>query len=361
MTVLNGFRKSPNGAFTKSNLGARGKKYNLLIAGRFTLAGAVTMRRVAIYNQKDGTLVEPGGGISGGIVYASARWGSLIVLVGTFDLGSGRKGIMTFNPGTGVFSALGSGMSAGATDKITTVIVVGDDIYIAGLFDTIDGVACKSSAKYTASTGTWGPYIDIDSGGTRGQGSCLLNVANEIYMVGDWDNANGSAINAKVKNGGVWGNSTGPSTTGYISSVVEYAGNVYALGNYLKMDGAVPTLNNLSYYSGGWPQMGATPFGSSQPFTLHASRTAAVYNGKLYLPTTAGQSFGNVVMTNSVGTWDGSVFANFSGSSPFSNGGGQTMFVSNNRLYFGGRYWDGTSMQTLAGFNDTVFTFCELP
>ena len=67
-----------------------------------------------------------------------------------------RSHIAKYNFSTGVWSALGPGISTGTYDAVTSLAVWNNELYVGGIFSTAGGVSANNIAKYKA------PNLPVD-------------------------------------------------------------------------------------------------------------------------------------------------------------------------------------------------------
>lgn len=371
------FDESPGGAFFESPGAERGLATMLLFGGSFLNVGAAPCLRLAQMDPVTLAVSQVGAGVSSGSVFALARWKNKIVIGGSFDEGAGKRFIMTWDGST--FEALDTGVtSANVGDKVNTILIDGDDILIGGQFTEVDGVACYGTARYTDSTGTWGPYLDIDSGGTLGICFQLYKDGGDIYMLGDFDNVEGVAINAKAKNGGAWNLASGPTGTGYCVGAQAYNGRVYTGFTVTAIDG--DNAQRIASGGGGdtfgnsyWKRLG-NPVISTDGISAAPSQSGvpmAVYQGKLYITGEFLDADG-LSAVNRIVAYDSAETGSYYGFSKLAtgfNGRGFGLYPYGGKLFAMGEFtspasrcakWDGSAWASVAGFDGNVHCAGEL-
>lgn len=140
---------------------------------------------------------------------------------------------------------------------------------------------------------------------------------------------------------------TAHSATPYISSLVEYNGELYAAG-WFDTAGGVPVHNIAKWNGSSWSAVGSGIHGSVW--------TLAVYNGALYAGGTIDTAGG--VSVHNIAKWDGAQWADVdSGVGPFS-GVIACLVVYDGRLYAGGTFRSAGSVQAnnIAVWNDTTWS-----
>ena len=330
-------------------------------------------------------MTQVGTGVGSGIVRGIATWGDKIVIVGSFSEGGGKRFVMTWDGSA--FAALGNGVtSANVGDTVYTVAVTpAGDIIIGGQFDEVDGVACFGTARYDADLAAWVPYYDIDSGGTLGICYRLYLDGSNVYILGNYDNIEGVAINSLSKNGAVVATATGPGGTGECSEGIFFNGQFYVGGNFSTID--ADSALNICYLGGGnygntyWNYMGdpvISTDGLSGPLSNRGGPALAVYQGSLYV-TGGFADAGGVIGVDGLVRWSGPNTENTTDSkfgwhrvADLTAGGvasGTALYPYGGYLFCLGAFttpasyaarYDGTDFDSVAGFNGPVYCAGEL-
>jgi hypothetical protein len=218
--------------------------------------------------------------------------GNLIV-AGTFDTVGGNiqaKDIASWNGSS--WSAIGSGLTGSyvhGTPGITSMVVYNGDLYVAGYFDSIEGIAANSIAKWdgttwsTVGTGVSGanPYLDIYA---------MAVYNGTLYVAGQFDSAGGVLVN----NIASW---NGTSWSAVANGITELSGNdeVTCL-----------TVSNGVLYAGG-------VFGSASGVAVN---NIAAWNGNAW--AAAGNGLGSYSSTSpnsyvgALGSYQGNLYASVS-------------------------------------------------
>ena len=115
------------------------------------------------------------------------------------------------------------------TEAVWAIGASGTDIYVSGVFDSIDGVAASDLAKYDTLTDTWTAGF---GSGVTGIAQVILAVGSDIYMGGSFTAVDGVPASKVAKwNGSVWAAlDAGLDFTVY--SLVEYGTSILAGGGF---------------------------------------------------------------------------------------------------------------------------------
>jgi trimeric autotransporter adhesin len=235
-------------AMDKTSTGCTGGATCLYAGGSFTLAGGVAnTSRVAKW---DGTAWSAlGAGMNSGTVSALALdktstgctgGATCLYAGGSFTLAGG----VTVNKiakwdGTS-WSALGAGMdgtvSALALDNTSTGCTTSPCVYAGGAFTTAGGVTVNKIAKWDGTS--WSAL----GAGMNGTVSALALDSSGLYAGGSFTSANGVAVNNVAQwNGTTWsalGTGVSSSGTPQVNALAKDAsGNIYAVGNFTTAGG----------------------------------------------------------------------------------------------------------------------------
>ena len=179
--------------------GVNGDVYALVVGpdgtvyagGSFTASGAVETKYVAKWN---GTAWAPlGTGMNYYVESLALAADGKLYAGGDFNkVGNDpANGIAVWN-GTN-WSALGEGLKSrfGSAADANSIVVVGEDVYVAGDFVTAGTSAAAGVAKWRAGTG-WSA-LDAGLGGGSQEGNALARVGNLVYVGGNFETAGGQA------------------------------------------------------------------------------------------------------------------------------------------------------------------------
>lgn len=224
-----------------------------------------------------------------------------IYLVGDFTSygGTSANRIVRYDPSTGAFSALGTGLNG-----IAQAVKVGPSgkVYVCGNFTTAGGTTVNRVAQWDPVASTWAA---LGSGGTKGVDAIAYAIdldSNEnLYITGDFLNAGGGAAARIAK----WTNSTNAWSA--LGTGLNSQGNGLAVGldDGVYVHGAFTTANGVSAARiAKWNGTTFEALGSgvsSQPSNNALRidrRTGWAYTGGAF--TTAGG-----LTANGIAAWDG--------------------------------------------------------
>jgi hypothetical protein len=205
----------------------------VVVGGGFTQAGGVSANYVARFNTLTNTWSTLGTGSSNGVdygVYALAVSGNEVVVGGTFTSAGGVSAnrVARFNTQTNTWSSLGTGssngVSGGASPYVYALAVVGNEVYVGGLFTSAGGVSANRVARFNTQTNTWSTLGTGSSNGVSGSSSfpdvrALAVVGNEVFVGGYFTSAGGVSANFVAR---YFPPTTNPSATQTISADALY-------------------------------------------------------------------------------------------------------------------------------------------
>lgn len=345
-------------------------------------------------------------------VLAIASNDNYVYVGGDFSTAGGElvNCIARWEKSTSTWLPMGVGIS-GDNPYVTSIIILGMDIYIAGEFTLAGTVSVNNIAKWNELTETWTSL----SGGLDDAVDAMTFVGDNLFIVGDFQNAGGLPASRVVKyniNTSLW-SALGAGITGaedetiIISSIVANEEAIFVAGQFTMSDSTVlnniakwdlntsewsPLLDNstsetingvgstvmtLQFYDnklyiGGW-------FTSAGPLSVNG---IAMWDGSRWYPI--GESIGvdgaqvNDILIldsnrifiavmelfsfdGSVRKWDGSMWSKIDGFDPY--GGVQDLHLDNDDIYVGGRFgYFGGDYDYIAKFEDpeNPFVFSNL-
>lgn len=285
-------------------------------------SGAAYRHVSGVWGPRAGQWLPFGTGMDGN-VYAVAPYAGGLVAVGEFGTAGGVtvRGVAFWNGSA--WSALGGGVGLDGTGTTANAIAVyGGNLYIGGLFNSVNGVSA--------------PYIAMWNGSTwSAVGSSINGTINSMYVFGGllyvggsftspgtfiatwngstWSDASSGVSAAPINSftehssalhhgggsaggsvqsfgGGSWSD-VGTVPGGGVFAVQSFGGDLYAGGNFTEIDSV--TVDRLAKYDGSWSAVGnannaidAMHIWDSQlviggVFTNIASRVAR-YNGSTF-------------------------------------------------------------------------------
>ncbi len=217
----------------------------LYVGGGFnTVNGTVTAWGVATW---DGTNWGAVGNGIHGEVYDLAVYNGNLYAAGFIDTLSG------FNPGRGIvvwngstWSALGgtpgNGVSGPPGFRAYALQVYNNELYVGGDFVNANGMTVNNIARWNGSV--WSAVGSGTNGPVRSFG--IHN--GELYVGGDFTMANGTAANRLAKLSGTTFSGVGGGINGSVFAIGSYKNDLYATGAFT-MAGGTP-VNNIARWNG---------------------------------------------------------------------------------------------------------------
>ncbi|MFZ4850490.1 MAG: hypothetical protein ACOYL7_15285, partial [Caldilinea sp.] len=210
-----------------AGLGANGLVYALLThpdgsiyaAGQFTQVGSVAANNIARWDPATGTWSALGSGltIAAGtgtpeVVAMDVDAAGKIYVAGRFDEAGGNfvRNVAMWDPATQQWSSLGTGDGVGVNTNVQGLAVGGNGFVYIGASTALNeagGVTVRQTAQWDPSTQTWSPVGTV---GTGGSGVVRRIIADKnsrrVYYVGSFTNFPGSSQSVSVGSVGlaVW-------------------------------------------------------------------------------------------------------------------------------------------------------------
>jgi hypothetical protein len=278
---------------------------DLYVGGDFTIAGGITVNRIAKYNTVTRVWSALGTGLNGSC-RAIAISGTNVYVGGEFSLAGGNSAsnIAVWNGST--WSALGSGLN----NVCGSLAISGTDVYVGGQFTaTLDTspITVNKIAKYNTSTNTWSPL----GSGLNDECMSLLIAGTNLYVGGSFTATQDTTIN--LSRIAVWNitNSTWSPLSGgldsFCRSMVFIGLNLYACGRFTNAINVSTSIsaNNIAKYdtsTNTWSPLGSGLTGG------YDGRALAVIGTDLYVVgdfNSAGGSPANYIAkwNTSTSTW----------------------------------------------------------
>jgi hypothetical protein len=264
------------------------------------------------------------------------RVGSDIYLGGYFEY-IGEKLVNNIARWDGTqWHALGKGMSTiGETTVVHSLYVVGDDLYVAGMFDNADDRAAHCVARYNMVERRFYP---LGNGPDRAVRGVAATEDGQVYIVGEFTVVNNNIPSQGVGywDGWQWTNMNGGlNPRARARAVAIYDGEVYIAG-FFNTAGGVPC-NNIAKWDGEtW-----IPLGEG---TNDLVSTLTVADGKVYAGGPFTQAGGSPA--KSIAVWNGTRWSTLGGGLT-----GTTFMLVHSILVDGGQIHVGGTF-THAGSED---------
>jgi hypothetical protein len=235
---------------------------DIYMGGDFTLAGNTSANRLAKFNTVTNTWSALSGASGGngvnGTVNALLLKDNDLYVGGTFTTANvggttvSVNRLAKFNTTTGAWSALGTGAGNGVDNTVRTLALIDNDLYVGGDFlnaNTGANVAANRIARVNITSGTWSKIGTGSGNGVDNNVRALVVSGNDLYIGGNFLNANiGTSISAnRVAKFNTTTNTWSVLGTGSGNGVGNFSANtVYALavsGNFLYVGGYFDTVN----------------------------------------------------------------------------------------------------------------------
>jgi hypothetical protein len=178
---------------------------DVYVGGDFTTAGNVIANRVAKFDKLTSTWSSLGTGGGNGVNNTVT---SLLIIGGDLYLGGAftatnvggttvaANRIAKFNPTSGAWSAIGSGGGNGVNNTVRALAASGGDLYVGGDFTNANSgadVAANRVAKANTTTGVWSSLGTGAGNGVDNSVYALAVSGNSLFAGGDFLNANSGA------------------------------------------------------------------------------------------------------------------------------------------------------------------------
>jgi N-acetylneuraminic acid mutarotase len=343
----------------------------VVVGGTFTSAGGVSANRVARFNTLTNTWSSLGMFSSNGvgdIVRALAVVGNEVVVGGRFTSAGGVSAnrVARFNTLTNTWSSLGTGSSNGVSGNVYALAVVGNEVFVGGLFTSAGGVSANSVARFNTQTNTWSSLGMFSSNGVNDRVSALAVVGNEVYVGGSFTSAGGVSANRVARFNtltNTWSRLGTGSSNGVSGSVAALAvvGNEVVVGGSFTSAGGV-SANRVARFNtqtNTWSSLGMF---SSNGVNDVVAALAVVGNEVVvggYFTEAGGVSANSVARFNTqTNTWS----SLGTGSSNGVSGSVAALAVVGNEVVVGGTFTSagGVSANSVARFNTQTNTWSSL-
>jgi N-acetylneuraminic acid mutarotase len=352
----------------------------VFVGGNFTSAGGVSANRVARFNTQTNTWSTLGTGSSNGVndrVNALAVVGNEVVVGGFFTSAGGVSAncVARFNTQTNTWSSLGTGSSNGVNNWVYALAVVGNEVFVGGLFTSAGGVSANYVARFNTQTNTWSSLGTGSSNGVGGIVRALAVVGNEVFVGGQFTSAGGVSANSVARfntQTNTWstlgtGSSNGVSGGISFTAVLALAvvGNeVYVGGNFTSAGGvSANSVARFNTQTNTWSTLGTGSSNGVSGISLVSVSALAVVGNEVYVgglfTSAGGVSANNVARFNTqTNTWS----TLGTGSSNGVNSYVYALAVVGNEVVVGGFFTSagGVSANYVARFNTQTNTWSSL-
>lgn len=248
--IANAFLKSPDGEVT--SLAVLGD--TLFVAGGYYVINNQYRQGLSSFNLTSGNITTwapstaPG---ASGRAYDLLLSGNTLFVSGTFDniAGQVRRKIASFNANTGTLTNWNTGtgsvlwQNANYGSVFRKMSLLGNTIYVSGLFNYVNGQPRSSIAAFDAQSGAikqWAPTISVSQYyGSSYFVNTISASHDRVYFGGQFDSVSGiprANIAAVDTNAGTllpWA----PVMNGTVSFIMASGSAIYTSGSFYKIDG----------------------------------------------------------------------------------------------------------------------------
>ena len=257
-----GFGGLPEGCNGRIAKAARAPDGRIVVAGVFTACGGAVANRVAAFDPSTGAWSSLGSGLENGvngIAQAIDIAGSDIYIGGDFTLAGTVPAARVARWNGSAWSSLGTGAANGVGGgPVQAIAVTAGVVYVAGDFNAAGGNPANRIARWNGSA-----WSTLGSGTSNGVGAGVRALAvdgGDLYAGGFFTTAGGNAANWVARwNGSAWsslGSGSANGVNGFVNALlVTTPGVLLAAGNFNLAGGA--TANRVARWSGGaWSSLG---------------------------------------------------------------------------------------------------------
>jgi carbohydrate binding protein with CBM4/9 domain/beta-propeller uncharacterized protein DUF5122 len=273
------------------------------VTGAFTTIGGVSANRIARYDPVTGAFSALGTGLNAGQgnrLFVDPQ-GNVYVGGNGFTTANGvTVNRITYWNGT-TFVALGSGVTKGVNNTVYGITMdASGNLYVCGIFTQAGGGAAAGIAKLDTA-GTWSA-LGTGLAGSTAQGFGLTTALNgtDIYVGGDFTTANGVASPDIAKWNGTTFEALGSGVSSDVRDILTAPnGDIYATGDFTTAGGN--TVNRVARWNG--TQWSALSTGLST--STFGSEIRVGFDGLLYVGG-AFTAVGGITTADSFAAWNGS-------------------------------------------------------
>lgn len=167
---------------------------DVIVGGYFTTAGGVAASNIARYNPTTGVWSTLGRGTGITVDALAVLPGGDVIVGGSFVTAGAVmvNRIARYTPSTGVWSAMGSGVGGASPSVRALAVLPGGDVIVGGQFSTAGGVGGRNNiARYTPSTGLWSAMGTGTSAGDSMVNALAVLPGGDVIAGGDFFTAGG--------------------------------------------------------------------------------------------------------------------------------------------------------------------------
>jgi trimeric autotransporter adhesin len=212
---------------------------DVIIAGRFNVAGDANVSNIARYRPSTGTWSSLGSGIGSSVNAMALLPGGDLMVGGSFStIGNPlMRGIARVNPVTNVWSSVGSGINGTVS---ALLVLPGGDVIVGGSFSSVGTLSsAQNIVRFSPATGVWSPLGQ----GVNGSVSAIAVQPDGVLVVGGSFTSAGSTPANRIARfdpiANQWSALGSGVTSGRVLSiVVRPSGRIVAGGDFLNVGGS---------------------------------------------------------------------------------------------------------------------------
>jgi hypothetical protein len=217
---------------------------NVYLAGGFTKVNGTTRSKLAAVLQSDGSLTAWSPSFTGSGVNALAATDTAVYAGGDFTTigGAARSSLAALDPATGSATSWNSGGVTGSGHTVSTIVVIGNLVYVGGSF-TGTGGQSRANAAAIDSLGAANGWNPAPDGAVK---AIAINADDltAVFIGGRFDHVGGSVrtnlAKVDVATGvlSTWvANTGGGGGGGSVNGLTFYSGNLIAAGDFATLGG----------------------------------------------------------------------------------------------------------------------------
>jgi N-acetylneuraminic acid mutarotase len=155
--------------------------------------------------------------------------------------------VARFNTQTNTWSTLGTGSSNGVSGRVTALAVVGNEVFVGGRFTSAGGVSANYVARFNTQTNTWSTLGTGSSNGVSGgffpYVNALAVVGNEVYVGGRFTEAGGvsanyvARFNTQTNTWSTLGTGSSNGVNDWVNALAVVGNEVYVGGGFTRRAG----------------------------------------------------------------------------------------------------------------------------